>query len=74
MRVSADRNDPDYRSDYGLISVFLDGKELTKCITADTASGTALVYATDAEGKIAPNRNGEPQVTTLNGVVEIGMP
>lgn len=66
-RVSAMPDDVGYRPDAYLFSIFLDGREVEACHTADERDGTVYVYQ---------YRPGSPRPTTarLTGDVEIRGP
>jgi len=59
MRLSVDSRDPGYQAWAALgpqgsrVRVLVNGVEQTHCITADEELGYALVYETDAEGRLA---------------------
>jgi hypothetical protein len=59
MRLTLDANSPDYYRKFpwfNSVDVFLDGKKLLLCQSADDVAGTAMVYVRD-EGKTGYLRN-----------------
>lgn len=73
MRVSVKKEDPGYREDievYGT-KVFLDGKEIHHCFTADEETGEAFCYVTK-NGRDVLAEDGESILTViLKGKIEI---
>lgn len=51
MRISICDDDPGYVEHPGEWEVFLDGKYLTNCLTADEEEGMAEVYTKDEDNK-----------------------
>jgi hypothetical protein len=47
MRKSVLHNDPGYDPDAFSYQVYLDGKRLDKCVTADEEKGEAVVWLSD---------------------------
>ena len=45
MRVSVDKQDAAYNPNHIHFEVYLDGKKLTNCVTADEETGEAFCYA-----------------------------
>ena len=75
MRKSVRKNDPGYDLEAPKCKVFIDGKELYHCFTADEEEGKAWVYETDKFGHIIIDNYGEePREKCLRGVVRIVMP
>lgn len=52
MRISVLKDDPGYRPDAYRFKVFLDGRFLEDCHTADEELGKAAVYAYDSNGEL----------------------
>ena len=74
MRLSADKNDPDYSPRARLASVYLDGKPVERCFSADTEAGEVVCAIVDYKGRITIRLvDGEPTIDTetLRGNVEI---
>lgn len=57
MRKSVIRNDPGYDPNVDKYKVFLNGRELFDCHTADEEKGEALVYKIDDKGNIVRHGN-----------------
>ena len=54
------------------VSVFLDGKEIEDCLTADEDAGMVIVFCRDESGKLIVNyQAGEVKRTFLWGKVRI---
>ncbi len=73
MRISTQKCDPGYCPQMaGKSKVFLDGKELKYCITADEEKGRAFVYKLNDDGKpyIEPGTD-EAATEWLTGNVRI---
>ncbi len=72
MRLSVRKDDPGYDPRAFGARVYLDGKEITHCFTADEERGYALVYVLNENGQpfIDPGRR-EPRWTALYGDVVI---
>lgn len=74
MRISADKDDPDYSPRSKLASVYLDGNKLDRCISADSVAGEAVCVKVDDKGRITIRLvDGEPTIDTeiIRGNVEI---
>lgn len=74
MRISADKNDPDYHPASKTASVYLDGKPVERCFSADTDAGEVVCAKVDDKGRIKIRLvDGEPTIATetLRGNVEI---
>ena len=72
MRISADKNDPDYSPQRAV--VYLDGKKVDRCFSADTDTGEVVCAVVDDKGRfIVLLVDGEPTVATetLRGSVEV---
>ena len=72
MRVSADKDDPDYSPAATFLQIFLDGAEVRMCITADDVRGELLCYELDEKGLICIDLGAEcARTVRLTGKVEI---
>ena len=71
MRLSVRPEDPGFCNfaHSRNVTVYLDGKRLNYCITADDEEGTALVCATDKNGRLIIEYDGIRQ-EMLTGRVE----
>lgn len=72
MRMSIRADDPGYENyqRYGRSTVFLGGKEVRFCITADEEEGMVVRYKTYSDSSLMV-ANGEIQQETLKGKVKI---
>lgn len=74
MRISVRKDDPGYQANAFDYCVFLDGKELEQCFTADEELGLAYCYQATSNGVPIVDRSGpEPKLKeiTRRGKVEI---
>ena len=72
MRISADPKSPWFSSRAFEANVYLDGKPLHHCITADEEAGAVECYKLDDDGRLV--HDGEfAATTTLHGRVAIIM-
>ena len=75
MRVTVDRRDPAYDPEHRRAIVFLDGKRVERCITADDEAGLVVVHPVDDAGKIIIDREKDEAVRQeLRGRVRIILP
>ncbi len=56
MKISVDKNNPNYRPDATAFTVYLDGKLLEHCVTADDKLGEAWIYQQDKHGIFILNK------------------
>jgi hypothetical protein len=71
MRISVDPKDRGYDPVLSRTArVFLDGRPLTNCITADEEIGEAICYAIDEFGRLIAEGD-RIKMETLKGVVKI---
>ncbi|WP_312545960.1 hypothetical protein [Pantoea eucalypti] len=72
MRITVLDDDPGVKVMPGVerFRVTVDGKEITRCLTADDVEGEIIEVATDGSGNIEVE-NGEVKIRTRKGVVII---
>ena len=71
MRISVDPADPGYVQGSSIYQVYLDGRQLKDCVTADEERGNLICYKHE-NGKPVINKAGDEFVLeTLQGKVEI---
>lgn len=72
MRSSADRDDPGFVNFRpGQYEIFLDGRRIDRCITADEERGVVVVFAAGEFNGHALTRDGELERLEFRGRVEI---
>jgi hypothetical protein len=71
MRVSADRESPDYRSDYLGAAVYIDGELAAGVIAADDVAGEVLMAALTEDGQVYLGQGGKVATEVRRGVVQI---
>ncbi len=74
MRISADINDKGYENYMGYscdIRVFLNGKQISHCVTADEAEGFVLIEKKDINGNLTIGSNGKIETVCHYGIVKI---
>ena len=74
MRISVDRTDSGFRYDAasGKFTAYLNGKLVSKCVTADDDLGLVVRLRTDASGEVIFNEaRDEVLRETLHGTVRI---
>ena len=71
MRVSIYKHDSGYVADPSSYSVFLNGRPLTSCVTADEERGLAICYALDKNKQLIIDGKGVLKTVTMYGIVEI---
>ena len=84
MRVSASPSDPHYvgKGNLGRYTVFLDGKEIGKVVSADDFLGEVIVYRVDLQGRAMMNAAGDDvlrevlhgEVRIVDGLAKSGAP
>lgn len=75
MRVTCDRRDPAYAPEHRRAIVFLDGKRVERCITADDKEGMVIVHPVDDAGRLLVDREKQELVRQeLRGRVRIVIP
>ena len=75
MRISADRSDPGFDHSYRSAIVFLNGKRVQRCITADEDLGVVIVHAVGADGNVIFDREkGEVVREEVRGSVRVVLP
>lgn len=75
MRVSVRKNDPGYRKNTYNVKIFLDGKEVRDCFTADDKTGEAFCYERNGEGLLVKAEDGQSiKEITRKGIVQIVFP
>ena len=76
MRLSVRENDPGFSDKCFGAKVFVDGKEVSHCFTADEETGKAYCYAEDENGNlyIDPDNPDCVKEITLTGTVRIFIP
>lgn len=70
MRISADKNDPDYCPDSRFKQIYLDGEFVKHVVSADDACGVIECWQTDRYGEPVIV-GGEILYQTRRGIVEI---
>lgn len=73
MRVSSDKEDPGYAFDTSGIVVYLNGKKVSNCITADDKEGIVIVYVEDKEGQLVLEKDCIKR-EELHGEVKLVLP
>lgn len=73
MRISCDPKHPDFRPDFYRAEVYLNGKQLWKCLHADSDRGTATVHKVDKAGN-PRYRDGEVMTEIRRGNICIFIP
>lgn len=72
MRLSVRKNDPGYSRHSYRAKVFVDGKQIHNCFTADEEIGEAFCHAVDSDGKVFLAEDGISLATiVLKGKVQI---
>lgn len=71
MRVSTQKDDPGFREDTYRFEVFLNGKRLDNCITADEEQMYVWVYKKGEDGKLSVDDYGRFIEEKLIGAVKI---
>lgn len=75
MRLSARRDDPDFRPESLVAKVLLDGVEIKHVVVADEDKGEVEVLSRDEDGEFIVNRFHNRVVTEIRrGKVEIVIP
>lgn len=74
MRVSADPDSPDYRSDYMGASVYLDGALVDRVMAADDVAGEVTVATLNEAGNVYLVSGDAIATHVLKGVVRIELP
>lgn len=73
MRVSCNEDDPGYRpiDVTKHLRVYVDGRQVRRCFTADEEKGVAYCFAEDSEGNLYLDPEGEIKTVEFRGVVRI---
>ena len=71
MRVSCREKDLGYLPNTTKVKVFVDGKEVKYCFTADEELGKAYCYAIDEDGQLIADGNNTIKEIELSGKVVI---
>ncbi|MGV7210488.1 hypothetical protein ACLB1G_21855 [Oxalobacteraceae bacterium A2-2] len=71
MRINANPNHPDYRSDYVGCHVYLGDRLMERVIAADDGAGEVEVAIIDEQGLIAVDGAGKPLTEVHHGAVQI---
>lgn len=71
MRVTADINSPDYRSDYMGAAVYLDGELVERVMAADDVAGEVTVASVNEYGDVYLVAGGVIGTHVLKGAVQI---
>lgn len=71
MRVSADTDSPDYRSDYMGAAVYMNGELVERVLAADDIAGEITVASLNKAGNVYLIGGGVIATHVLKGVVQI---
>lgn len=71
MRISADTDSPDYRSDYMGASVYLNGELVERVMAADDIAGEITVASLNEDGDVYLAAGGVLATHVLKGAVQI---
>lgn len=75
MRISCDPSDPGYENyakhTPGGVRVYLNGRELDQCVTADEENRYVVVYDCGPDGKPRIDGDGEVRFKALHGLVRV---
>lgn len=71
MRKSVRKDDPGYDPCAIYYDVYINGKKLLNCFTADEEKGEAYIFETDGSGRLIDDGSKNPCEKRLRGIVKL---